>query len=181
MPTEECSKLCASKHAECTISVCRASSVLVCWRNICMTPRHMLSFTPPPVTPGPCLGPYKLWRVLSQLGQILCLERERGFCLNGGWECECLNDLGAWKHDRLSVITFIIIITFKPKTNSNCGEETSERQIFCSVWRKTSEPTSWDGYWCRSYQTRMVSSVRLHEDCFLLYQLQHIYSFFSFW
>lgn len=54
--------------------------------------------------------------------------------------------LGAWKHDRLSVITFIIIITFKPKTNGNCGEETSERQIFCPVWRKTSEPAPRDGY-----------------------------------
>ena len=55
----------------------------------------------------------------------------------------------------------------KPKTNGHCGEETCQRQIFCSVWRKTSESTPWNSYWCRGYKTRMVSSV-LDEDWFLL-------------
>lgn len=61
-----------------------------------------------------------------------------------GWEGGCLDGrLPAGRTD--TVITFAIII-FQPKTNGHCGEETSECQIFCSVWRKTSEPASRDGY-----------------------------------
>lgn len=91
------------------------------------------------------------------------------FLLNGVYEC--LDDSLSWKYDWLNVVSFIII--FKPKTDGNCGEETSEHQIFCSIWRKTSESTSWNSYWCRGYQTRMVSCVWLCEDCFLFCFFEH--------
>ncbi|XP_004844044.1 piwi-like protein 1 isoform X1 [Heterocephalus glaber] len=44
----------------------------------------------------------------------------------------------------------------QPKTDSDCGEETRERQIFCPLWRKTSEPPARDCHRRGGHQARVV-------------------------
>lgn len=70
-------------------------------------------------------------------------------------------NLMTWNSSRSSpeilVVQFFAFSFFQPKTDCDCGEETSGCQVLCRDWWRTQKPTPRDCCWYSGDQTRVVS------------------------
>lgn len=97
---------------------------------------------PPPQTVFPAIHCWSLLQVLSSHGPSFNSRLD-----NVPQVCVCVGGRGVeyvsyGYHSANTTTKCSIPHRLKPQTDSNRGEETRERQIFCSVWRETSESAS---------------------------------------